>query len=155
MELEYTELLVDLEYTELVLTAELLLWGDASLMYSNFVLPPRTTISTYLKYLGQAKFLSMPCWHHFFDRLWQAIRLLKKITLILMTPGWCRDEMPTRHHFRNSFLCPLGISFEKGQTGLKRRQYAFFLCQALPGFDTGFDTGNTPNCLIMTFLWPF
>ena len=47
--------------------------------------------------------------------------------------------MPTGHHFKrilqairlkNSFLCPLGIT----------------LIQALP------DTGNTPNCLIMTFL---
>ena len=29
----------------------------------------------------------------------QAIRLLKKITLILMTPDWCRDEMPVGHLF--------------------------------------------------------
>ena len=83
---------------------------------------------------------------------------------------------------KNSFLCPLGISFEKGQVPFYARWASFFdrlcllirigqvpfyarwasffdrLCLALPDFAwlclalPGFDTGNTPNYMIMTFL---
>ena len=87
---------------------------------------------------------------HYFKRILEAIRLkipfyarwaslfekgqtgLKKKAIRLLS-------MPVGHLFKSSFLCPLGITFE-------------WLCLALPGFDTGFDTGNTPNCMIMTFL---
>ena len=62
----------------------------------------------------------------------QAIRLLKKITLILMTPDWCRDEMPVGHHFKSSFLCPLGITL-KNFEGNTPSFYAR-LCLALSGF---------------------
>ena len=58
--------------------------------------------------------------------------LFKKITLILMTPDWCRDEMPAGHYFWNSFLCPLDITL-KNFEGNTPSFYAR-LCLALSGF---------------------
>ena len=48
-------------------------------------------------------------WALLFDRLC----LLKKITLILMTPDWCRDEMPVGHYFLTGFawLCLALLGF--------------------------------------------
>ena len=85
----------------------------------------------------------------------QAIRLLKKITLILMTPDWCRDEMPVGHHFLTGLEIPFYARWASFFDWPKKKAIRLlfmpgfaWLCLALPGFDTG----NTPNYMIMTFL---
>ena len=112
-------------------------------------------------YARWASLFDRLCLASLFDRLWQAIRLLKKITLILMTPDWCRDEMPVGHLFNFAgntpavgMKCLLRITLK---VPFYARWASFFdrLCLALIQALPGFDTGNTPNYMIMTFLWPF